>query len=170
MRVGFVLLMLSLSACARHQEAPRAAYAPLTGVEQTFGHLIAVGNHPTPVQYGTGERVGLFQDAEGTVWGLPMTIAEDGAILVCAPLEIRSEEITDTFPAAVTIIGSTNQPTGFREGNGVLELFLRDARGNVFSRTVHGALPKNAPQCWAPNLPGPKQQLDYYRLTTQSKL
>jgi hypothetical protein len=156
--------VLAVTSCGTRHDSGRALYAPLTDVEATYGTLISAGNHPTPDQNGTGERVGLFQDASGTVWGLPLTVASSGAVNVCAPPGLRREKITDTFPAGSTIIGSTNEPTGWRGGTGNLELLLRDARGTVRWQAAHSAEFAAGPVCWAPESPGPPQQLHYYRL------
>ncbi len=116
------------------------------------------------IQHGTGERVGLFRDASGEVWGLPLTVAANGTVLACAPPLVRYGRVTDTFPAGATVIGATNEPTGWRGGTGHLELLLRDARGKIERQTVSGARLATGPACWAPESPGPPQQLHYYRL------
>jgi hypothetical protein len=155
---------MALEGCGAHREPARASYISLAEVEATYGRLITAGNHPTPQQNGTGERVGLFEDASGTIWGIPLTIESGGAILACAPPELLKADVTDTFPAGSTIIGATNQPTGYREGTGQLELVLRDAHGTTRHQVVGGARLASGPTCWAPQSPGPPQQLDYYRL------
>ena len=48
---------IAFTACGRRQGPVRAAYSPLAEVEATYGPLITAGNHPTPDQHGTGERV-----------------------------------------------------------------------------------------------------------------
>jgi hypothetical protein len=151
-------------ACGTHQDSPRAPYLPLTEVEATYGPLITTGNHPTPDQHGTGERVGFFRDASGTVWGLPLAAGSSGAVLACAPALIRDGNVTDTFPAGSTIVGTTNEPTGWRGGTGSLELVLRDSHGTIRWEAIHGAKEASGPVCWAPESPGPPQQLHYYRL------
>jgi hypothetical protein len=156
-------LVVSLASCKTRHETPRASYLPLAEAETRYGPLITAANHPTPNQYGTGERIGLFRDASGTVWGLPLSITNDHVILVCAPSVLPDAKITDTFPAGSTIIGAVNKPTGWRGGTGKLELLIRDAQG-VHSYPVAGALLPAAPVCWTPESPGPPQQLQYYRL------
>ena len=47
---------------------------PLAQIESGFGRLITAGNHPTPDQHGTGDRIGLLLDAGGTIWGLPLAV------------------------------------------------------------------------------------------------
>lgn len=156
------------AACGEHHDAPRAPFLPLAEVERTYGVLVTAGNHPTPGQNGTGERLGLFRDASGTVWGLPLIAFSDGRILACAPPQLHEQKVTDTFPAGSTIIGSTNEPTGWRGGTGELELLERDARGTIRWQAVRGAQLADGPACWAPESPGPPQQLHYYRLAPQA--
>jgi hypothetical protein len=151
--------------CDGRKDRKRALYVPLAEVEAIYGPLITAGNHPTPNQNGTGERVGLFRDARGIVWGLPVTVATNGMVLACAPTLVHEGPVTDTFPAGSTIIGSTNAPTGWRGGTGNLELLLRDVHGTVRWQAVRGAQLASGPVCWAPESPGPSQQLYYYRLT-----
>ncbi|HLX45482.1 MAG TPA: hypothetical protein VKR43_18680 [Bryobacteraceae bacterium] len=165
----FIIIAIASSAiafngCAKPREPERASYVPLAEVEAAFGPLITAGNHPTLDQHGTGERVGLFRDASGELWGLPLTAASNGSVLACAPPLVRQGKVTDTFPAGSTIIGSTNEPTGWRGGTGDLELLLRDARGNIRWQAVRGAELTAGPVCWAPESPGPPQRLHYYRL------
>lgn len=160
----FITLAMAFTACGGSNDPGRAAYLPLDKVQAAYGPLITAGNHPTPDQNGTGERVGLFQDASGTVWGLPLSIAGNGEVLACVPPGLHDGKVTDNFPAGSTIIGSTNAPTGWRGGTGNLELLLRDSRGTIRSQAVHGAPISSGPVCWAPESPGPKQQLHFYRL------
>jgi hypothetical protein len=167
--IGVALSTLAIfaaivTACGkRHNDAP-APYIPLSEVEATYGRLITAGNHPTPGQHGTGERVGIFQDAAGDVWGLPLTIGSDGAVLACAPPHLRDAKITGIYPAGATVVGATNEPTGWRSGTGNLELLLRDSHGIIHWHSVHSAELEGRPVCWAPESPGPAQQLRYYRL------
>lgn len=162
--VATAIAAIALTACGERHVPGRAAYEPLTQVEAVYGTLISAGNRPTPDQHGTGERVGLFRDASGEVWGLPLTVAANGTVLACAPPLVRYGRVTDTFPAGATVIGATNEPTGWRGGTGHLELLLRDARGKIERQTVSGARLATGPACWAPESPGPPQQLHYYRL------
>ena len=118
-----------LAACNGHREPPRAPYVPLAGLEGQYGTLITAGNHPTNDINGTGDRMGLFRDAGGTVWGLPLTIASGGAVLGCAPPGLHDAKVTDTYPADAVIIGATNEPTGWRGSTGQLELLMRGPRG-----------------------------------------
>jgi hypothetical protein len=161
---SLLLLIVFFSACTSHKERPRASYLPLSQIETVFGRLVAAGNHPTAAQAGTGDRVGLFLDSTGTIWGLPLTIAENGSVLVCAPASVRYAPVTDHYPLDSTVIGATNEPTGWRGGTGKLELFLRDRQDKIESRSVRGSHLEVGPICWAQDLPGPKQQLLYYRL------
>ena len=81
-RVTVALVLLT--ACNRKDTAVRAPYVPLKELEAVYGELVAVANHPTPDQYGTGERIGLFRDLTGTVWGLPLLV-DGGGLRGCAP-------------------------------------------------------------------------------------
>ncbi len=157
------LLTLSLASCSKRQDPHPAVNISLAQAESSFGPLITTGNHPTPDQNGTGERVGFFRDAEGTVWGLPLLRREDGTVAVCAPSALRNAAVTDTVPAGATIVGTTNEPTGWRGGTGKLELVLRDG-GSVRWQPVAGSRLKEGTVCWASEPPGPRQQLEYYRL------
>ncbi len=58
---------------------------PLSQVENVFGPLVTAGNHPTADQMGNGDRVGLFRDFFGTIWGLPLATAENGSDRAPAP-------------------------------------------------------------------------------------
>src|SRR5215813_545860 len=108
--------MLLLAACSRSHDSahnpPRAPYVKLAEAEAAYGPLITSGNHPTSDQNGTGERLGLFQDVQGTIWGLPLTTGSDGSILACAPPTLHDGKVTDTVPAGWTVIGAMNEPTG----------------------------------------------------------
>jgi hypothetical protein len=160
-RVMFVIAVL---ACSRQPTPQRSPYVPVSQLETKYGRLIAASNHPTTYQNGTGERVGLFQDREGTVWGLPLILATDGSVLGCAPQLLQDARVTDTFPAGTTIAGATNRPTGWRGGTGKLELLIRDSRGKIHWKEVAGGEIEAGPACWAKEVPGPPQQLHYYRL------
>jgi hypothetical protein len=155
---------MAIIACGNRHAPARMPFVPLAEVEAGYGRLITVGNHPTPDQHGTGERLGLFQGANQTVWGLPLTVESGGVINACAPPMLRDEKVTDTFPAGWTIIGTTNEPTGWRGGTGDLELLLRDAHGTIHWQVARGAAIVTGPVCSAPELPGPPQELHYYRL------
>jgi hypothetical protein len=169
LRTAVAVFSLVLACCAKRQAPARASYSSLAEVEAVYGPLVTAGNHPTPDQSGTGERVGLFKDSSGTLWGLPLIASGSGAIQVCAPPALREQKVTDTFPAGATVIGSTNEPTGWRGGTGNLELMLRDATGAVRWQAVRGAAMAGGPACWARELPGPVQQLHYYRLAPAPK-
>lgn len=159
-----LFVTLAFTACGTHHDRARAPYVPLAEVEAAYGPLITAGNQPTQDQNGTGERVGLFRDATGTVWGLPLTVASSGAILACAPPALRNGKVTDTFPTGSAIIGSTNEPTGWRGGTGNLELLLRDSSGTIRWQAIRGGQFHAGPACWAAQSPGPPRQLHYYRL------
>ena len=156
------VLLLGLS-CRHAEKRPRATYSPIAQLEQTFGQLITVSNAPTPDQHGTGDRMGLFQDNSGTIWGIPLTIDENGGMLGCAPQTLRDAPVTDTLPAdTVGIIGAANEPSGWRGGTGKLELLIRDAKGQLRWHPVSAAQMKSGPVCWSQS--PPEIPLDYYRL------
>ena len=141
----------------------RAAYTPINQLEQTYGRLITVSNAPTPDQNGTGDRIGLFRDDAGTIWGIPLAIGEDGSTLGCAPPPLRELAVSDTLPAdASEIVGASNTPTGWRGGTGKLELLLRDAGGNLRWHPVSDAEIKAGQVCWSQS--PPEQPLKHYRL------
>lgn len=62
-----------------------------------------MANAPTPDQHGTGDRLGLFRDVTGTVWGIPLMIADNGDLLGCAPPKLREFSITDTLPVMLKL-------------------------------------------------------------------
>jgi hypothetical protein len=156
--------VVAIEGCGAHRGPERASYVSLDEVEAAYGRLITTGNHPTPQQNGTGERIGLFEDASGTIWGIPLIVGNGGSIFACAPPELRKADVTDTFPPDSAIIGATNEPTGWRQGTGHLELVMRDAHGAIRHQVVGGSRLTAGAVCWAPQSPGPPQQLDYYRL------
>jgi len=168
-RGRILLVALFFTACTNHKERPRASYVPVSQIEGIFGPLITAGNHPTADQMGTGDRVGLFRDSAGMIWGLPLTIADEGSVLVCAPNALRDAPITDYYPVGSTVIGSTNEPTGWRGGTGKLEVLVREEQGQIHWRPVNGSHIDVGPVCWAQNPPGPKQQLLYYRLAPSER-
>lgn len=142
---------------------PHAAYVPISQLEPSYGQLITVSNAPTQDQHGTGDRLGLFKDSSGTIWGIPITIADNGDLLGCAPPLLREFAVTDTLPAdGVEIIGAANQPSGWRGGTGKLELLVRDAQGGLRLHPVAAAEVKTGPVCWSQS--PLEQPLKYYRL------
>ena len=163
-RVRNVLLTtLLLFVSCNPPKQPHAAYVPISQLEQSYGKLITVSNAPTPDQHGTGDRLGIFRDSSGTVWGIPLTIADNGDLLGCAPPMLREFAVTDSLPAdAVDIIGAVNQPSGWRGGTGQLELLVRDAQGGLRLHSVASAEVKAGPVCWSQS--PPEQPLKYYRL------
>lgn len=154
--------MLLFVSCS-HPKQPPATYVPISQLEQSYGRLITVSNAPTQDQHGTGDRLGIFRDSSGTVWGIPLTIADNGDLLGCAPPMLREFAVTDTLPAdAVDIIGAVNQPSGWRGGTGKLELLIRDAKGALRFHSVASAEIKTGRVCWSQS--PPEQPLKYYRL------
>lgn len=160
--IVLVTVILSAASC-RRPEQPRAAYVPIAQLEQSYGRLITVSNAPTPDQNGTGDRLGLFRDDSGTVWGIPLTIGDNGSVLGCAPPTLREVPVSDTLPAdAFEIVGAANEPTGWRGGTGKLELLLRDAQGELRWHSVAAVEIKTGPVCLSQS--PPVQPLKYYRL------
>jgi hypothetical protein len=161
---GCLVIAIALVGSCRHTEQrPRATYTPIAQLEQTFGKLITVSNAPTPDQHGTGDRLGLFQDNSGTIWGIPLTIDENGGMLGCAPSTLRDAPVSDTLPADIVgIVGAANEPSGWRGGTGKLELLLRDAQGRLRWHPVSAAQMKSGPVCWSQS--PPEIPLPYYRL------
>jgi hypothetical protein len=158
-----LLTTVLLFASCHPPKQPHAAYVPISQLEQSYGRLITVSNAPTQDQHGTGDRLGLFRDEDGTVWGIPLTIADNGDLLGCAPPMLREFAISDTLPAdVVDIIGAANEPSGWRGGTGKLELLVRDTRGVLHWHSVAAAEVKNGPVCWSQS--PPEQPLKYYRL------
>ena len=160
---NILLTTMLLFVSCNPPKQPHADYVPISQLEPSYGQLITVSNAPTQDQHGTGDRLGLFRDSGGTVWGIPITIADNGDLLGCAPPLLREFAVTDTLPAdAVDIIGAVNQPSGWRGGTGKLELLVRDAQGQLRLHPVAAAEVKTGPVCW-PQSPL-EQPLKYYRL------
>jgi hypothetical protein len=156
--------VLAASSC-RQEEPQRAPSVPLQQIESIYGQLIAVGNHPTLDQHGTGERIGFFRAPDGTVWGLPIGLDDQGSIVACAAPGLDRAPVTDSLPSdAVDLLGATNEPTGWRGGTGQLEILFRDASGVVHRHQVRSLEMPGSPACWAQEPPGPRQRLHYYRL------
>jgi hypothetical protein len=82
---------------------------------------------------------------------------------------LRDAPVTDHYPAGATIIGATNEPTGWRGGTGKLEVLLRGQQGKIEWRAVSASHIDIGPVCWAQDPPGPKQLLLYYRLSPLEK-
>jgi hypothetical protein len=164
MRRAIAILCFLSTTLSCNSKAPRAAYVPISQLEQSFGRLITVANAPTPNQHGTGDRLGLFRDGTGTVWGIPLMINDNGDLLGCAPPKLRELSISDTLSADVEIVGATNEPSGWREGTGKLELLLRDKKGELHWRPVTAGEVKDGPVCWSQS--PPEQPLPYYRLVS----
>ena len=158
-------MAMLLVSCGGRVAPNRAPYRPVVELEAIYGPLVAAANHPTPDQHGTGDRLGLFRERTGTLWGLPLAVAQDGTVLGCAPQALHDAPVTDRLAAEATdIIGATNAPTGWRGGTGRLELLFRDKSGNVQWQAVASGALTAGPACWAQEPPGPRQRLQYYRL------
>ena len=154
-----------LVSCGGPAATTRAPYRPVAELEAIYGPLVAAANHPTPEQHGTGDRLGLFRERTGTLWGLPLAVAQDGTVLGCAPQTLHDAPVTDRLTAEATdIIGATNAPTGWRGGTGRLELLFRNKSGHVRWQAVASGALATGPVCWAQEPPGPQQPLQYYRL------
>jgi len=94
-----------------------------------------------------------------------MALTSTGAVLACAPPALHDSKVTDTYASGDTIVGSTNEPTGWR-GTGKMELLLRGPRGNIQWRTITGVRITSGAVCWAQESPGLSQALWYYRLAS----
>src|ERR1043166_8695010 len=107
LRLSTVTAVTIMLVCCGHDgpNLPRAAYVPLAQLERVYGSLITAGNHPTPDQNGTGDRVGLFLDAGGTIWGLPLAVENGGEVLGCAPNELRRAKATAKYPIGAPTLG-----------------------------------------------------------------
>lgn len=163
--IGVGALLLLVASCSR-TESPRTAYVPIAQLEQSYGRLITVSNAPTPDQHGTGDRLGLFRDENGTVWGIPLTVGDNGSVLGCAPPSLREVPVSDTLPAnTVEIVGAANEPTGWRGGTGKLELLLRDAQGGLLWHSVAAVEIKTGQVCLSQS--EPVTPLKYYRLVKE---
>ena len=160
-------LVAAVAACTKYRDPPIAPFVPISALESQYGHLITAGNHPTGDQSGTGDRVGLFRERDGTVWGLPLEITTSGVLVVCAPPGLHHAKVTDTYPAEQTVIGATNQPTGYRAGTGKLELVLRGPHGETKLLDVNGSELTHEAVCWSRNMRD-AQPLQYYRLAPRA--
>lgn len=158
--------VLLLGSC-RAEKRPEVPRVPVAEIERIYGHLFAVANEPTPDQNGTGDRMGLFRDDQGTIWGIPLAIDGSGNVLACAPPALRDAPPSDTIPdSSFEIIGAANEPTGWRGGTGKFGLLLRDTRGQLSWRPVAAVDLKTGPVCLSQS--EPVQPLIYYRLVRQS--
>lgn len=170
LRVSSVALVatLLLGSCDNARR-PRASYVSISQLEPIYGRLITVSNSPTPNQHGTGDRLGLFRDDSGTVWGIPLTIAENGETLGCAPPALHQARVSDTLPAdVVDIVGAVNEPSGWRGGTGELQLLVRNAQGVLRWQSVAAAEIESGPVCWSES--PPEQPLKYYRLAKATSI
>jgi len=113
-------LAIMSTSCGGHREAARAVYRSVAEIERSYGPLIGAGNHPTADQHGTGERVGLFADAAGAIWGLPLAVGANGEVVACAPPGLQSAKV----PMALRPVPSWSvPPTRLRAGAAVLEIW-----------------------------------------------
>jgi hypothetical protein len=163
LRASSLILVVLFISCERPQERSRAHDVSLTELEKTYGRLIAVGNAPTRDQHGTGDRIGLFQDDSGTVWGIPLTIGENNEVFGCAPPELRELPATDKLPSDMSqIVGTTNEPGGWRGGTGRLELVFRDNKGELRWHALSSAELKTSSLCMTQS--PPVTPSSFYRL------
>ena len=161
------LTFLLLTSCQQLPDAPLVGYVPVAQLEQNYGRLVTVSNLPTPDQNGTGDRLGLFEDSSGTVWGIPLSEGDNGSVLGCAPSALRDVPASDTLPPdTAEIVGAANEPTGWRGGTGKLELLLRDSQGGLRWHSVAAVEIKTGSICWSQS--PPRQPLKYYRLVKAS--
>lgn len=131
-------------------------------LESTYGQLITVANAPTPNQNGTGDLMGLFRDANGTIWGIPLSLDTNGTVSGCAPPMLRDAQVSGVPTDAGEIVGAANEPTGWRGGTGQLGLLLRDAQGAFRWHFAASVAVTNGPLCWSQS--EPVQILQHYRL------
>ena len=158
-----VIVFFLSASCKRKPEQPKAAYAPIAQIEQSYGRLIATANMPTPDQNGTGDRLGLFRDDAGTIWGIPLMHDERGNLSGCAPPALRDAPVTDKIPEdTLDIVGASNEPSGWRGGTGKLELLFRDVQGGLHWQSIASGEIRTGPVCWSQS--APVQPLPYYRL------
>ena len=163
-RCWMILLTVVLVGCHSSAPPPSAPYVPVAQLEAHYGPLMTVANYHTRDQYGTGDRMGLFRDKSGTVWGLPLTMGDGGTVLGCASTGIADAPVTDRLPAdTAEILGAANEPTGWRGGTGQLELLLRDAHGVVRWQPVRSGEIQTGLVCRAQS-PPEASPLPYYRL------
>lgn len=160
--LAMIIVVIASAGC--EPERQRADYnVSVAQLEQSFGRLVTVSNMPTPDQNGTGDRMGLFRDESGTFWGIPLTIAENGSVVGCAPPALREAPVSDRLPVnTAEIVGAANEPNGWRGGTGKLELLLRDAQGGLRWHGVEAIEIKTDPVCWSQS--SPVQPLKHYRL------
>ena len=164
--LSLLTLLLLTASCARPQQT-QASYVPVAQLENSYGRLITVANVPTQDQNGTGDRLGLFQDESNTIWGIPLSVGDDASVIGCAPPMLREAPVSDTLPDdEVEIVGSVNEPSGWRGGTGKLELLLRDAQGGLRWHSVAAVEIKSGPVCLSQS--EPVQPLKYYRLVKAS--
>ncbi len=110
--------------------------------------------------------MGLFRDRDGTYWGIPLSIGEDGSVFGCAPPNLREAPVSGTLPAnTVEVVGGANQPTPWRGGTGKLELLLRDAQGGLRWHAVEPIETKTEPVCWSQS--EPPLPVKHYRLVIE---
>ena len=160
--ICLIALVLFMS-CGGTRERSRASDVPLTQLEKSYGRLVAVANAPTPGQHGTGDRLGLFQDENGTIWGIPLIIGENNSITGCAPSDLRELLVTDTLPSDMSeIVGTTNEPSGWRSGTGRLEIVFRDSQGALRWHPVSSAELNNPSLCMTES--SPRTPSRFYRL------
>lgn len=164
--VCLVAITLLQTACSAGADRPVATRVPIAEIEKTYGHLLTVANEPTLPQHGTGDWLGLFQDDTGTIWGIPLAANEDGSLMACAPAALREASPSDTLPdKSVEIVGAANEPSGWREGAGALELLLRYPNGQLRWQQVRPLELTSGPVCMSQKTQG--QSLKYYRLVRQ---
>lgn len=159
------IVAVALLVSCGENEGRRPSFVALPKVSPAYGALVTVGNHPTPEQHGTGERIGFFRTEDGTIWGLPLTLGAGGTLSVCTAPKVHDLPITDTLPADMdAIVGASNEPTGWRGGTGRLELVIRTRDGGLRWLPVRSGETAGDAACWAQEPPGPRQKLHYYRL------
>lgn len=162
--ITICLLAAFLVSCSNPEpQRPQAPRVPVAELEKTYGRLFSVANEPTPQQNGTGDVLGLFRDQAGTIWGIPLASDESGNLLGCAPPALRDAAPSFTLTdKAIEIVGTANEPNGWRGGTGKLMLLLRDANGRLQWQAIDGIDLSTGPVCLSQS--PPVQRLKFYRI------
>ncbi|MDH3492047.1 MAG: hypothetical protein OEM82_00735 [Acidobacteriota bacterium] len=165
--LSLIFFVAFVSACV--EERPRHGYTnSAEELEKRFGKIITVANLPTPDQYGTGDKIGLFRDKDDTFWGIPVSVGENQSLVGCAPPNLDSIQVSDTLPSdTVKIVGAANEPTDWRGGTGSLKLLLLTSQNKLRWRTVKAVSLETNSVCWSKS--DPVHPLEFYRLVIADK-
>lgn len=165
--LSLILLTALLSSCV--EERPLAAYKiSAEELEKRFGPIVTVANIPTPSQKGTGDKLGLFLDKDGTFWGVPVSVGENQSLVGCAPPELEKARVSHTLRSdTVEVVGAANEPTAWRGGTGELKLLLRTSQNKLRWQIVNAVSLETDSECWSKS--DPVRALDFYRLVIADK-